>query len=140
MILLDTNVISEPLKAVPDSRLIRWLDEQVPDTLYTSSINYAEIFAGVECLPDGNRKRKLALGLQKLLANLFGPRILSFDTEAALVYAQIEAHTRKIGKPISAGDQQIAAIAKVHGFAVATRDIGPFYAADVKVIDPWKPN
>lgn len=138
MIVLDTNVISEPLKAAPDKRVLAWLDNQVAETLCTTAVNYAELLAGVACLPQGRRKRDLSLDVQKTMQGLFAERILPFDLEAAAEYAQIEALTRKIGVPLSVADQQIAAIARLHGHSVATRDVDPFRAASLTVINPWE--
>lgn len=76
--------------------------------------------------------------LAELLTGLFGPRILPFDQSAAMVYAPLVGHARAVGRVISVADGQIAAIAAVHGFTVATRDTGPFLAAGVPVINPWE--
>lgn len=136
MIVLDTNVISEPLKPAPDRRVLQWLDTQAVETLYLSAISYAELLVGIEMLPAGRRKNALAGSVAALLDRVFGDRILAFDRVAASEYAVIYARTRKSG-PISISDAQIAAIASAHGFAVATRDIRPFRAAGLSVINPW---
>jgi predicted nucleic acid-binding protein len=68
---------------------------------------------------------------------LFRPRILPFDEAAAAAYAKLVARTRSAGHTLSVGDGQIAAIATVHGFTVATRDTVPFAAAGLPIIDPW---
>jgi predicted nucleic acid-binding protein len=80
----------------------------------------------------------LAATLDSLLKPLFGNRILPFDQDAALAYAALFAKARSRGVAISTGYAQIAAIAEIHGFAVATRDIAPFEAAGSRVVDPWK--
>jgi predicted nucleic acid-binding protein len=79
----------------------------------------------------------LETALKQLLTYLFGDRILGFDQQAAKEYAEIVSRARANGFALSVGDAQIAAIAVAHGFVVATRDIGPFRAAGVSVIDPW---
>jgi predicted nucleic acid-binding protein len=89
-------------------------------------------------LPEGKRKDRLANGLERLLLDLFGPRVLPFDREAALVCAPLIDRVRAAGKAISVADGQIAAIAALHGFSVATRDAAPFAAAGVPVINPWE--
>ena len=136
MIVLDTNVISEPLKPAPDPRVLEWLDTQVVETLYLTAISYSELLVGIEMLPAGKRKKALAGSVAALLERVFGERILPFDRLAAGRYAVIYARTRKSG-PISIPDAQIASIASVHGFSVATRDVRPFRAAGLSVIDPW---
>jgi predicted nucleic acid-binding protein len=138
VIILDTNVVSEPMKAGGDRRVRDWLDEQFAETLYLTSISLSELLLGVEVLPDGKRKEGLATALTELLVQLFGQRILPFDQQAATVYATRVSRARASGRAISMADGQIAAIAAVHGFTVATRDTAPFTAAGVPVVNPWK--
>jgi hypothetical protein len=138
VIVLDTNVVSEPMRPQGDERVLNWLDEQVAETLYLTSTSYAELLTGVALLPDGKRKTGLHAALKTLIEQLFGSRILSFDQAAAEYYAQIAAKTRKAGLGITVADCQIASIAQAHGFQVATRDVTPFQAAGVRVINPWK--
>ena len=97
-----------------------------------------ELLVGIEILPDGKRKEGLDTALRKLMERLFGSRILSFDQQAAIAYAPIVGRARTNGRLISVADGQIAAIAVVHGFTIATRDIAPFVAAGVPVINPWE--
>jgi predicted nucleic acid-binding protein len=137
VIVLDTNVVSEPMKPDGDRRVEAWLDEQVAETLYITSISLSELFLGVELLPDGKRKKELGVALRDLLETLFGDRILLFDLQAAIMYAARISMARAAGRAISMADGQIAAIAAVHGFTVATRDVGPFVAAGVPVVNPW---
>ena len=137
MIIIDTNVASEPLRAKPMAAVQRWLDRQVPEQLFTTAASVSELFLGVEILPQGRRGTALDADVRQTLSDLFGPRILSFDERAALAYAMLVARTRAKGIAIGVADGQIAAIALVHGFAVATRDAAPFVAAGVAVIDPW---
>jgi predicted nucleic acid-binding protein len=137
MIVLDTNVVSEALKPAPEPKVLGWLDNQLAETLYITAISYAELMVGIEMLPDGKRKGGLAASTAALLERLFSSRILSFDRAAAGQYALIYARTKKTG-PISISDAQIAAIAAVQGFSVATRDVDPFRAAGLAVINPWE--
>jgi toxin FitB len=138
VIILDTNVVSEPMKADSDPGVQFWLDEQIAETLYLTSVSLSELLLGVDMLPEGKRKVGLAAGLNELLAALFGTRILPFDQRAATMYATRVSQARAIGRTISMADGQIAAIAAVHGFTVATRDTAPFLAAGVPVVNPWE--
>lgn len=138
MIILDTNVVSEPMKPRADPAVQAWLDAQLAETLYLTATSLSELLLGVELLPDGQRKNTLAGALTELLEHLFGPRILPFDTRAATAFAPLIRRTRASGQTLSVGDAQIASIATVHGFAVATRDTAPFLAAGVSVINPWE--
>ena len=137
MIVLDTNVISEPLKPRADPRGIRWLDSQDPETLYLTSTTLSEVLIGIALLPAGKRKRGLELAMQTLLTKLFAGRFLSFDREAAIAFALLGSRAAAKGYSISVANCQIAAIAAVHGFIVATRDTAPFLAAGVAFINPW---
>jgi hypothetical protein len=136
MIVLDTNVVSEAMKPEPAPAVRDWLDEQAAETLYLSSVTVAELLFGIAALPDGRRKQKLAATLDGMLG-LFDGRILPFDTAAARHYADLAVTARKAGKGFPTPDGYIAAIATLHGFAVATRDDSAFVAAGVAVIDPW---
>lgn len=137
MIILDTNVVSEPLRPVPDDAVVAWLDEQVPETLYLTAITLAELLEGVERLPNGKRKARLAQALNEQMLPLFEGRILSFDQDAAEAFARVNGRARKAGHTIGFADAQIAAIANAHGLAVATRDVQPFEAAGIKTLNPW---
>ncbi|WP_422014652.1 type II toxin-antitoxin system VapC family toxin [Reyranella sp.] len=136
MILLDTNVISEAMKPEPDPAIRDWLDEQAPETLYLSSVTIAEFTFGIGALPEGRRKDGLAAALEGVMA-LFGVRILPFDTKAAQRYGDLAVRARAAGRGFPTPDGYIAAIAAAHDFAVASRDVSPFEAAGLAVIDPW---
>jgi predicted nucleic acid-binding protein len=138
LIVLDTNVISEPVRASPDPTVLSWLDAQNAETLYLSAISVAELRHGVAALPDGKRRKTLAMMLEERILPLFEKRILPFDEQASAGYAAIRVRARKAGVAISAADCYIAATVAAHGFAIATRDAGPFEAAGVTVINPWE--
>lgn len=137
MILLDTNVISEPLRMAPDARVINWIDAQSLATLYLSAVTVAELRAGVALLPPGRRRDSLHASLEQQVLSLFAKRVLPFDLACTQAYADLIAKSRSAGRAISTADGYIAAIAIANGFAVATRDKTPFEAVGVTVIDPW---
>jgi predicted nucleic acid-binding protein len=137
MIVLDTNVVSEAMKPEPHPAVRAWLNEQVAETLYLSSVTLAELLFGIGAIPAGRRKNLLAETLNGLL-ELFGERVLAFDTEAARRYAELAVKARTAGKGFPTPDGYIAAIAAARGFIVATRDTSPFEAAGLNVINPWK--
>jgi len=138
MIVLDTNVVSEPMKPDGNPAVQMWLDQQVAETLYLTATSLSELLVGIEFLPAGKRREGLDAALSELLGWLFGSRILPFDREAAIVYARLVGRARAGGYHISVADGQIAAIASLRGFSVATRDVGPFVAAGVAVVNPWE--
>ena len=137
MIVLDTNVVSEAMKAAPNPAVLAWLDEQAAETLYLSSVTLAELLFGIGVLPAGRRKEALTQMLDGLLA-LFEDRVLAFDTAAARRYADLAVTARAVGKGFPTPDGYIAAIAKARGFTVATRDVAPFKAVGLNVINPWE--
>jgi hypothetical protein len=139
VIILDTNVVSEPMKVNANPAVAAWLDRQAAETLYLTAVNLAELLAGVETMPAGKRRDDIGAALGALIARLFGARILPFDENAARAYAALVARARANGCALSVADAEIAAIAKVRGFTVATRDTAPFVAAGVPIIDPWRP-
>ncbi|HEX5314410.1 MAG TPA: type II toxin-antitoxin system VapC family toxin [Gammaproteobacteria bacterium] len=138
MIILDTNVVSEPMKRGGNPAVEAWLNRQLAETLYLTTVNLAELLVGLEFLPDGKRKKGLKSALNELITRLFGARILAFDREAAETYATLVGRARVAGHALSVADAQIAAIATACGYAVATRDTVPFAAVGVSTINPWK--
>ena len=138
MILLDTNVISEPLRRGPEPGVIEWIDAQALETLYLSAITVAELRAGIALLPVGKRRTGLLENLERRVLPLFAGRVLPFDLPCTQTYAELIAKAQKAGLAIAAADGFIAATATANGLAVATRDTSPFEAAGVTVINPWK--
>lgn len=138
MILLDTNVISEPLRPSPAATVIEWIDAQPLETLFLSAMTVAELRAGVALMPIGKRRTALHESLEKHLLPMFVGRVLPFDLACTHAYAQVLVTARKSGSGIEAADACIAAVARANGFAVATRDISPFKAAGLAVINPWE--
>ncbi|UWQ77425.1 MULTISPECIES: type II toxin-antitoxin system VapC family toxin [Roseobacteraceae] len=137
MIILDTNVISQPMKAQPNPNVVEWLNEQHEEALFTTTVNIMELRFGIEKLPDGKRKLGLWSALDFTLSRLIGPRVFPLDLAAAEEAARIAAMNEAAGKKTGTADGLIAAIAKSRGFAVATRDVGPFKDSGVEVINPW---
>jgi toxin FitB len=137
MIILDTNVLSEPMKSGANPTVAAWLDRQDIETLYLTTINLAELLLGVEILPLSRRRSALEARLTQIINLFAGSRILPFDASAARLFAVLVARASSAGHTISFADGQIAAIAAAHGFTVATRDAAPFIAAGVPVINPW---
>lgn len=137
MIILDTTVVSEPLKPAPDAAVLAWLNAQEPQTLYLTSVSLAELLSGIAALPNGRRRDALQLALTAQMLPLFEGRILPFDTVAAQAFAQVNASAVGSGNPISFADCAIAAIASAHGFAVATRNTRDFRDTGIKTFNPW---
>ncbi|MBN2907609.1 MAG: type II toxin-antitoxin system VapC family toxin [Rhodobacteraceae bacterium] len=138
MIVIDTNVISEPLRKAPEARVIAWIDAQPLETLFLSAITVAELRFGVASLPAGQRRDGLHESLERQVLPLFAGRVLAFDLAASQAYAELMAKARAAGLAIGTVDGYIAATAAANGMMVATRDTAPFVAAGVPVINPWE--
>jgi predicted nucleic acid-binding protein len=141
MIVLDTNILSELMKtqrrAAPS--VFDWVARQPRSTLFTTSINKAEILFGIAILPEGDRRAFLTMASDQIFNGIFSGRVLPFDDLATNHYADIVASRRRRGRPIDALDAQIAAIARSAGAELATRDVDDFADCGVPIINPWTP-
>jgi predicted nucleic acid-binding protein len=137
VIVLDTNVLSEALKPLPSDIVLRWLAAQQPSSVFTTSVTEAEVLYGVETLPAGKRRLRLLAAVEKMFAEEFAGRILPFDEDAARAFAKIVATRDTAGRPISQFNAMIAAIARSHRAAVATRNTADFQGCGIDVINPW---
>ena len=138
MILLDTNVISEPQRQKPNASVIDWIDAQALETLYLSAITVAELRAGIALMPVGKRRDSLHESLEKRLLPMFANRVLSFDMACTKAYAELLAKSRAAGLAVETADAFIAAVALANGFTIATRNTSRFEAAGLNVINPWE--
>lgn len=138
MILVDTNVISEPLRIAPDARVVEWIDAQPIETLYLSAITVAELRFGVASLSGGRRRARLHENLERRVLPLFAGRVVAFDLSASQSYADLMTKARASGTAIGVADGYIAATAAANSMAVASRDTAPFEAAGLAVINPWQ--
>jgi predicted nucleic acid-binding protein len=137
VILLDTNVISEWMRPSPDPAVIAWLDRQRASRLFVSAVTRAEIETGIALLPDGRRRERLRRAAEVVFAALEG-RCLPFDCAVAPVYADILAHSRRVGRPVSVEDAQIAAVACGKRLGLATRNSADLdFLDDLELINPW---
>ncbi|MCZ0927980.1 type II toxin-antitoxin system VapC family toxin [Halomonas janggokensis] len=138
MIVLDTNVLSELMRPVPDARVVEWLDRQDAAAVAISAITVAEVLYGIESLPDGRRKHSFAEMAATMFEEDFSGRILSFDSGAAIHYAQQVSASDSAGRQVHMADAQIAAICIQHGAVLATRNIKDFETLSVETINPWE--
>lgn len=137
MIVIDTNVLSETLRTLPEKRVVRWMAAQERPTLCTTTITQAEMLYGIEVLPAGKRRTSLADVADRIFAEEFFGRILPFSEEAALLYPKIMAGRKSLGRPISRLDAMIAAIARSIHAAVATRNTRDFEHCGISIVNPW---
>lgn len=134
---LDTNLVCEPLRPQPSERVAAWFEAQDPARLFLTATVLGEITFGIRLLPAGRRRGRLEAWLDGIVTELFAGRILAYDFEAALLYGTLVGEARRAGRIVGTGDGQIAAVAKRHGLAVATRDVEDFEALGVPVVNPW---
>ncbi len=125
------------MRPKPSPRVLSWIARQPGTELFTTAITEAEIFYGIELLAKGKRREGLLEAAEAMFAEDLAGRILGFETDAARVFSKIAAHRRRLGKPISHADAQIAAIAQIHGATLATRNAADFEECGVDVFDPW---
>ena len=137
MIVLDTNVISELMRKKPEPSVLRWTDNQDPQTVFTSAITAAELLSGLEQLPAGKTRNELGHRMHITLEEGFRGRVLPFDDSCAMHYARIFARRRAIGRKMGVLDAMIAAVSSRHNFKIATRDIEGFSGCGLTVINPW---
>ena len=137
MIILDTNVLSEVMRPAPSARVLSWLAGEPASGLFTTTITQAEILYGIELLPKGRRRKALESAVEAMFEEDFRDRILPFDSSAARVFPKIAAARWASGCPLTQFDAQIAAIARVHGATVATRNTADFENCEVEVVNPW---
>ena len=137
MVVIDTNIASELMRAEPRADVLAWMDDRPARELYVTAVTEAEVRTGIALLPEGRRRRGLAEACERAFGSLFAGRVLPFDGDAARAYAEIASARRVIGRPVSQADCQIAAIARSCGMAVATRSIRDFEGIGVEILDPW---
>lgn len=138
MILLDTNVLSELLRPVPEPGVLGWLARQPAMSIYTTTVTQAEILLGVAVMPAGKRRTQLAAAVASIFAEDFAERVLPFDGDAAIAFADIVAERRARGSPISQFDAMIAALARSRGARLATRNVRDFAHCGIDIVNPWK--
>jgi predicted nucleic acid-binding protein len=124
------------MRALPVPRN-RSVLEQPEEQLFTTTISQAEILSGLAIMEKGRRRQALEAAAKAMFAEDFEERVLPFDQEAAVAYAEIFADRRRAGRPTATLDLMIAAVARSHGASVVTRDIGGFEFCGVALIDPW---
>jgi predicted nucleic acid-binding protein len=138
MIVLDTNVVSEPWKPQPDMRVLRWLETQAFNSLYLSTPVLAELRFGAERLDAGVRRDRLRALIDRLEQEGYRGRILPFDVIAAAEFGRLAAFRERIGKRMEPMDASIAAIASANRAVLATRDIDDFTDLGLELVNPFE--
>jgi toxin FitB len=137
VILLDTNVLSALMQSEPDPKVVAWLDNLPPESVWTTTITVFEVRLGLELLVASRRRRHLEEAFAKVLEEDFESRVLSFDVPAAQAAGRIAADQRRAGRPVAIRDVQIAGIAVARKAVVATRNVRHFEGLGLALVDPW---
>jgi predicted nucleic acid-binding protein len=137
VIIVDTNLISEFTRMRPSGAVMQWLRFQDARELFVTSVSEAEMFLGAMLLPRSKRRDDIIEEVQAIFDRNFRDRILPFNSPAARAYAAITAERRRLGRPISTADAQIAAIARSRGATLATRNVRDFEYCGIAIVDPW---
>ena len=137
MIVLDTNVLSALMRAEPDRAVVRWLNGQASESMWTTSITLFDVQFGLDVLPDGERKTALQNAFHQVVYEDMQGRILDFDAPAAAAAGTIAARQRALGRPVDMRDAQIAGIIAARRATLATRNIRHFADTGLALVDPW---
>jgi hypothetical protein len=135
--LLDTNVVSEFVRARPSERLISWLSQIDEDELALSVLTLAELRLGFETMPGGRRRNQLGLWLENDLPRRFEDRIVGIDRSVANAWGVVMARARRAGRPMASMDGYFAATSAAFDLTLVTRDAGDFAGAGIRVLNPW---
>ena len=138
MIVLDTNIIYELTRKIPEPGVISWLDSLPAEEIGTTAVTAAELLYGAARMPAGRRKTELAAAVRGLLGDDFRDRVLPFDEHCASRYADIVCGRETLGRPIGVADAQIAAICRTVEATLATRSTDDFSGTGIELINPWK--
>jgi predicted nucleic acid-binding protein len=137
VIVVDTNVLSEPLRPRPDPGVIEWLGEHA-DRAAITAITLAELQFGVQRLAAGRRRDALQAAIDRM-EEAAADRLLSFDRAAARRWGSLRAERERLGRPMSVEDGMIAAICLAGGHDLATRNRADFDGLGITLHDPWQP-
>ncbi|MDX6262276.1 MAG: toxin FitB [Kribbellaceae bacterium] len=137
MIVLDTNLLSEMMKAEPNEAVSAWLLTQLREDLHTTAMTVAEIHSGIQRMPDGRRREQVRLTAGRMFAAVMD-EVLSFTAEAAMAYPVVIDRRMRAGLPIQPFAAQIAAICLVEEATLATRNTKDFVKTGVQLVNPWE--
>ena len=135
MIVLDTNVLSEPLRREPEPVVLQWLAHST-EAFALSTVSMGELLTGARLLPLGRRRDALGDAIESLLESFAGA-VLDYDERAARAYAALTEQSRTAGRPIGVEDGMIAAICIANSATLATRNIKDFDGLGVELVNPW---
>jgi len=137
MIVLDTNVISELMRAKPETRVLAWLDHQPAPSIWTSAVSIYELRSGMLSMPAGRKSAALTAFFEEWFEAVLDGRVLAFDLSAAERAAELEAASLKSGRSRDRRDTMIAGIVLASHATLATRNVKHFEDIAKSVVNPW---
>ncbi len=135
--LLDTNIVSETVKAKPEERVLAWLEAQTPAELFLAAQTIGELIRGARKVKDKARRERYGTWIEQDLAEQFEGRVLPFDATAAVLWGRLMGDGDRTGRTPAAADAQIAAVAIHHDLTLVTRNTKDFERLSVKLLNPW---
>ena len=138
MFVLDTNILSAMMAPNPAPQVAAFVSGQPEEFLFTASICQAEILSGIAVMPEGRRRLGLEAAARAMFSVDFEGRVLPFDEEAAIAYAELFAARRRAGRSTATVDLMIAAVAYCRNASVVTRNASDFEACKVAIVNPWE--
>ncbi|MGP8330212.1 MAG: type II toxin-antitoxin system VapC family toxin [Methanosarcinaceae archaeon] len=136
--LLDTCVVSELIKKVPDEKVIQWIKVSDEEIFFLSVLTIGEIQKGIAKLPDSRRKFSIQRWLDRDLLERFSQRILTITIDIATAWGQIQGESESRGEPIPTIDGLIGATAIAHNLTVVTRNEKDLKKTGARIFNPWK--
>lgn len=137
MIVLDTNILSELIRPVPEPKVVAWLETQPGDALFTTAVSRGEMLYGVRILSLGRRRETLLQEVEAIFTMDMAGRVLPYDGDAADAHAEVAAMRRMQGHPIAQSDAMIAGIVRSLDATLATRNVRDFEDCGIALVDPW---
>ena len=138
MIVLDTNVISELMRPLPDAGVLGWMDRQASRSIWTTAVTLYELRSGMLSMPAGKKQTLLSEFFGQWLDKVLEGRLLNLDTAAAERAAEITATRRAKGRPVDSRDTMIAGIVLANHATLATRNVRHFEEIAKSVVNPWE--
>jgi predicted nucleic acid-binding protein len=139
-LLVDTNVISEVLRALPNAQVVAWSQGVQKDQLFLSVVSFGEIRKGLTIMPAGTRRNQLEQAFNELIPNWFASRILPMTQSIANRWGALEGQRQLTGRPFHVPDAQIAATALEHDLTLVTRNVKDFEGIGAAILNPWDPS
>ena len=136
--LLETNVVSETIRPRPERKVIEWIEAQVPTDLFLAAHTLGELVRGASRVGSQARRERYEKWIGQDLARQFEGRILPFDQQTALVWGRLMGDGDRVGRPPSAADAYIAAVALQHDLVLVTRNVKDFAYFNNRILDPWQ--